>query len=63
MNSKQASYLEKFKANLQKGTEYYQSLIDQFQLDTEEVIQQMKDQLQEALMKLEDLKPALAESN
>ena len=62
VNSKQASYLEKFKANLQKGTEYYQSLIDQFQLDTEEVIQQMKDQLQEALIKLEDLKPALVES-
>jgi hypothetical protein len=62
VNAKQANYLEKFKSNLQKGTEYYQSLIDQIQLDTEDVIQQMKDQLQEALMKLEDLKPALAES-
>ena len=62
VNSKQASYLEKFKANLQKGTEYYQSLIDQIQLDTEDVIQKMKDQLYEALTQLEELKPALVES-
>lgn len=62
VNAKQANYLEKFKANLQKGTEYYQSLIDQIQLDTEEVIQKMKDQLYEALSQLEELKPALVDS-
>jgi hypothetical protein len=63
VNAKQSNYLEKFKANLQKGTEYYQSLIDQFQLDTEEVIEQMKSQLYEALTQLEELKPAFVVSN
>ena len=62
VNAKQAGYLEKFKTNLQKGTEYYQSLIDQFQVDTEEVIQNMKTQLYEALSQLEKLQPALMES-
>jgi hypothetical protein len=62
VNAKQANYLEKFKANLQKGTEYYQSLIDQIQLDTEDVIQKMKDQLYEALTQLEELKPSMVES-
>jgi hypothetical protein len=62
VNAKQAGYLEKFKTNLQKGTEYYQSLIDQFQVDTEEVIQNMKEQLYEALSQLEKFQPALMES-
>ena len=39
-----------------------QSLIDQFQVDTEEVIQNMKTQLYEALSQLEKLQPALMES-
>ncbi len=62
VNAKQANYLEKFKANLQKGTAYYQSLINQLHLDTEDVMQKMKDQLNEALIQLDDLRHALLES-
>jgi hypothetical protein len=62
VNAKQIGYLDKFKSNLQKGAEYYQSLINQFHLDTEEVIQKMKDQLNEALIQLDELRPGLVES-
>lgn len=43
--AKYEAYLEKFKSNLNDGIQYYQNLVDEFTLDTEEVIENMKAQL------------------
>jgi hypothetical protein len=45
--AKYEAYLEKFKSNVNDGIQYYQNLMDDFAIDTEEVIENMKVQLTE----------------
>ncbi|GAA0878183.1 hypothetical protein GCM10009119_11510 [Algoriphagus jejuensis] len=58
-SAKQEAYLEKFRKNLNLGLSYYQDLINTIQLDTEEIIEKMKLQLEALKNEVEDLKPAL----
>lgn len=51
-------YVEKFKTNLSQGIAYYQDLISSFPLDTEEVMEKMKVQLQELKDKIAGLELA-----
>jgi hypothetical protein len=51
------SYVEKFKNNLAEGINYYQDLIASFPLDREEVMENMKRQLQEIKEKIAGLEP------
>lgn len=55
-NVKQEAFLEKFRKNLQSGLEYYQNLVDEFTIDSEEMIAKIKDQLIELKAELEGLK-------
>ncbi|HSF55463.1 MAG TPA: hypothetical protein VLA71_17035, partial [Algoriphagus sp.] len=59
-SSKQEAYLEKFKKNLNLGLAYYQDLVNSIQMDSEEIIEKMKNQLEELKAEIEQLKPALA---
>ena len=52
------SYVDKFKANLSQGISYYQELIASFPMDTEEVVDKMKAQLQELKDKIAGLELA-----
>jgi hypothetical protein len=52
------SYVDKFKANLSQGIVYYQELIASFPMDTEEVVDKMKAQLQELKDKIAGLELA-----
>lgn len=57
---KQEAYLEKFRKNLNLGLTYYQELMDSIQLDSEEIIGQMKIQLLELKAEIERLKPVMS---
>jgi hypothetical protein len=46
------SYVDKFKSNLSQGIAYYQDLIASFPLDTEEVVEKMRNQLSELKEKI-----------
>ncbi|MCH6200695.1 hypothetical protein MMU07_14010 [Aquiflexum sp. LQ15W] len=52
------TYVEKFKTNLSQGIAYYQDLIANFPIDTEEVMGNMKVQLQELKDKIRGLELA-----
>ncbi|OYX17644.1 MAG: hypothetical protein B7Z16_09905, partial [Algoriphagus sp. 32-45-6] len=55
-NAKQEAFLEKFRKNLQSGLDYYQNLVEEFTIDSEEMITKIKDQLAELKAELEGLK-------
>ena len=55
ISSKQISYLDKFKGNLQSGITYYKNLIQDFTPDTTEILEKMKFQLGQAWEELENL--------
>lgn len=59
-SGKQEAYLEKFRKNLNLGLSYYQDLVNSIQLDSEEIIEKMKLQLDGLKAEIEVLKPALA---
>lgn len=46
------AYVEKFKTNLSQGITYYQELIASFPIDTEEVVEKMRNQLSELKEKI-----------
>ncbi|MCR9013877.1 hypothetical protein [Aquiflexum gelatinilyticum] len=48
-------YVEKFKSNLSQGIAYYQELIASFPLDTEEVVEKMRNQLSELKEKISSM--------
>ncbi len=56
---KQESYLEKFRNNLDQGINYYQELIQTVRIDSEEILDKMKEQLQSIQQELHLLKPNL----
>lgn len=58
-STKQENYLEKFQKNLDQGIEYYQNLIQTVQLDSEEILEKMKEQLKNLQQELNLLKPNL----
>ncbi|MCS4433422.1 hypothetical protein [Aquiflexum gelatinilyticum] len=49
------SYVDKFKANLSQGIAYYQELIASFPIDTEEVVEKMRNQLSELKEKISSM--------
>jgi hypothetical protein len=57
--TKQENYLEKFRGNLEEGIEYYQELLKSVQLDSEEILEKMKSQLNSLRQELYLLKPDL----
>jgi hypothetical protein len=59
-SAKQEVYLEKFRKNLNQGLGYYQDLVDSIQLDSEEIIEKMKYQLDALRAEIEMLKPILS---
>lgn len=59
-SAKQETYLEKFRKNLNLGLSYYQDLVNSIQLDSEEILEKMKLQLEALKVEIEALKPALA---
>ncbi|MBN7817110.1 hypothetical protein [Algoriphagus pacificus] len=56
---KQESYLEKFRSNLEQGVLYYQELIKSAQIDSEEILEKMKNQLIAIQSELESFKLAI----
>lgn len=52
-STKQENYLEKFQKNLDQGIDYYLNLIKSTQLDSEEILEKMKNQLMEIKLELE----------
>lgn len=59
-NKRQIAYLEKFKSNLTQGIEYYQGLIREVQLDTEEKLATMKSELVELFEEIQQMEPKAA---
>lgn len=57
--AKYESYIEKFKKNLQDGIQYYQELSEQISLDTEEILDKMKVQLEGIKEEIQGLVPQL----
>ena len=55
ISTKQSSYLEKFKGNLQSGIQYYKGLIQDLTPDTTEILDKMKSQLSQVWEELEGL--------
>jgi polyhydroxyalkanoate synthesis regulator phasin len=51
-STKQENYLGKFKTNLEQGIAYYQELIKSAQIDSEEILEKMKAQLDSLLAEL-----------
>ncbi|AFL85152.1 hypothetical protein Belba_2607 [Belliella baltica DSM 15883] len=49
------AYVDKFKANLKQGVAYYQRLIEEIPVDTEEMISRMKNQFQATLAEIEEI--------
>ncbi|GAB2635441.1 hypothetical protein [Belliella aquatica] len=49
------AYVDKFKANLKEGVAYYQKLIEEIPVDTEEMINRMKNQFQATLAEIEEI--------
>jgi hypothetical protein len=58
-SAKQEAYLEKFKKNLNQGLAYYQDLIASIQLDSEEIVEKMKCQLDALKSEIDALQPVL----
>lgn len=58
--AKYESYIEKFKKNLQDGIQYYQDLSEQISLDTEEILDKMKVQLDSIKEEIQGLVPQLS---
>lgn len=58
-SAKYDSYVEKFKKNLQEGIQYYQDLTDQISLDTDEILDKMKLQLESIKGEIQGLVPHL----
>lgn len=58
-SAKQEAYLEKFRKNLNLGLDYYRDLVNSIQMDSEEIIEKMKNQLEDLRAEIEALKPAL----
>lgn len=58
--AKQEAYLEKFRRNLDRGLTYYQGLVNSIKMDSEEILEKMKIQLEELKDELEQLKPVLS---
>lgn len=58
--AKYTSYLEKFKGNLLDGMNYYKELANQWSMDTEEVMNSFKAQLQALEDEVKGLVPAIA---
>ncbi len=58
-SAKQEAYLEKFRKNLNLGLFYYQDLVNSIQLDSEEIIEKMRLQLDALKAEIEALKPAV----
>lgn len=59
-SAKQEAYLEKFRKNLNLGLDYYRDLVNSIQMDSEEIIEKMKNQLEELRAEIEELKPVLS---
>ena len=59
-SAKQEAYLEKFRKNLNLGLTYYQDLINSIQMDSEEILEKMKSQLQELKAEIEQMRPVLS---
>ena len=58
--AKQEVYLEKFRGNLQAGLAYYQDLVNSLQMDSEEILEKMKQQLKELQAEIESYRPVLS---
>ncbi|GAB3222706.1 hypothetical protein J0A67_11225 [Algoriphagus aestuariicola] len=58
-SAKQEAYLEKFRKNLNLGLSYYQDLVNSIQLDSEEIIEKIRLQLDALKAEIEAIKPAL----
>ncbi|WP_297336140.1 hypothetical protein [Algoriphagus sp.] len=54
-NKRQITYLEKFRSNLSQGLEYYQNLIREVQVDTEEKLNAMKAELVKLYQEIQQL--------
>ncbi|MFC3414316.1 hypothetical protein [Algoriphagus hitonicola] len=54
-NKRQITYLEKFRSNLTHGVEYYQNLIREVQVDTEEKLASMKEELHKLYQEIQQL--------
>lgn len=59
-STKQEAYLEKFRKNLNLGLDYYRDLVNSIQMDSEEIIEKMKNQLEELRAEIEELKPVFS---
>lgn len=59
---KKEAYLDKFRKNLIQGVEYYQNLVNSFQVDSEEIMEKMKQHLLALQGEIENLELKLVES-
>lgn len=59
---KKEAYLEKFRNNLILGVEYYQNLVNSFQVDSEEIMEKMKRHLSALQGEIENLELKLVEN-
>jgi hypothetical protein len=53
--AKKEAYLDKFKTNLIQGVNYYQKLVNDFQLDSEEIMDKIKQHLSSLQVEIESL--------
>lgn len=61
-SAKKEAYLEKFRKNLIQGVAYYQNLVNSFQVDSEEIMEKMKQHLLALQGEIERLEVKLVES-
>lgn len=59
---KKEAYLDKFRKNLIQGVAYYQNLVNSFQVDSEEIMEKMKQHLLALQGEIENLELKLVES-
>lgn len=57
INARKQSYFEKFKSNLLDGMDYYKGLIQEYTLDTDEILEKMKSQMNQIWQELDELLP------
>jgi hypothetical protein len=58
---KKEAYLDKFRKNLIQGVEYYQNLVNSFQVDSEEIMEKMKQHLLALQREIESLEVQLTD--
>ncbi|MDI1322766.1 MAG: hypothetical protein PSV36_08445 [Algoriphagus sp.] len=61
-STRKEAYLDKFRKNLIQGVEYYQNLVNSFQVDSEEIMEKMKHHLLALQGEIENLELKLVES-